>query len=119
MYHALLLFLELVLYTFIDAAIWNTIIGKCTGSILVVKEYLIIELTGLLTSESVANQIKEYNTTNEVSPDIYGLVMYHKEATDKFAIAIEINSIACHYVVIMKHKFFGFIIISYITRLFN
>ena len=82
MHHALLFFLEPILYTFIDAAIWNPIIGKCTGSILVVKKYLIIELTGLLTSESMAHQIKEYNATNKVSPDIYGLVMYHKETAD-------------------------------------
>ena len=82
MHHALLFFLEPILYTSIDAAVWNSIIGKCTGSILVVKKYLIIELTGLLTSESVAHQIKEYNATNKVSPYINGLVMYHKETAD-------------------------------------
>jgi len=52
-------------------------------------------------------------------PDVDGLVMDHKQAPYDLAVAVKVNSISCHYVIIVQHVLVRLFICSDEVRFFH
>ena len=55
--HAVLLFFQLMLHAPVESVVRNSEIGEITLSVLSMEKHLVVELTRLLRSERVADQI--------------------------------------------------------------
>lgn len=65
------------------------------------------------------HQVDEDQAADQVRPYVDGLVVYHEETASQLGVAIEINSISSHDVIIVQHVFLSILVRSDVVGLFN
>jgi hypothetical protein len=65
---------------------------------------LVVELAWLKPGESVSYQVEKNKHAKQMRPHVYGFVMEHKHASKQLPIAVEVDSVASCYVLVVEHE---------------